>query len=127
MRNMSFSLTVEQVRQQRKTVTRRRGWRFLYKGDLVRAVVKGQGLRRGEHVVPICVIEIVDVRVERLDRMLTDPLYGAGEVRLEGFGDHPRLGLPAQFVEFFARTHQCEPTSRVTRIEFRYPDLGRLK
>jgi len=34
MRNMSFSMTVDQIRDGSKTVTRRLGWLFLNFGDL---------------------------------------------------------------------------------------------
>lgn len=46
-RNMSFTLTIEQMRARTKTVTRRKGWAFLKPGDLVWAVVKGMGLKPG--------------------------------------------------------------------------------
>ena len=44
MRNMSFSATVQQVRDRTKTVTRRVGWKTLQPGEVLRAVEKGQGL-----------------------------------------------------------------------------------
>lgn len=43
MRNMSFSLTTDQIRGRTKTVTRRLGWRFLQSGDQVQACVKSRG------------------------------------------------------------------------------------
>ena len=48
MRNMSFAMTTEAVRNQTKTVTRRFGWWFLKPGDMVQPVEKAMGLRKGE-------------------------------------------------------------------------------
>lgn len=118
---MSFMLTTEQVRRRTKTVTRRRGWLFLKPGELVRAVAKCQGLKKGERMQPLAVIRIVDVRQEPLNRLLTDIDYGFEECRREGFGDDPRLRWPSAFVSFFCESHRpCEPQFTVTRIEFEY-------
>ena len=114
MRNMSFMLTERQLRDGTKDVTRRLGWRRLRPGDRVRAVRKAMGLRKGEHVQPLGVIEIFSVRRERLDAITAD------ECRREGF---PEL-TPAEFVEFFCRHMGCEPDTVVNRIEFRYVDGG---
>ena len=46
MRNMSFMLTPDQILNRTKTVTRRLGWGGLKPGTIVRAVRKGQGLKR---------------------------------------------------------------------------------
>lgn len=119
MRNMSFELTTEQVRQRRKTVTRRVGWLFLKPGDRLRAVVKSQGLKKGETVEPLAVIEVVRVHRERLRRLLDDWRYGVEETRLEGFA-LTELGEPSKFVAFFAASHHCTVDDLVTRIEFRY-------
>ena len=67
MRNMSFALTTEQIRARTKTVTRRLGWEFLKPGDLVQAVVKCQGLKKGEKVEPLAELRIVAVRRESLN------------------------------------------------------------
>lgn len=65
MRNMSFSLTTPQMRDRTKTLTRRLGWYSLKPGDRVQAVVKGMGLKKGEKVERLCVIEVVSVhRIE---------------------------------------------------------------
>ena len=53
MRNISFAKTTEQVRLQRKTVTRRVGWLFLKHGDLLQPIVKGQGIQKGGTVEKI--------------------------------------------------------------------------
>ena len=46
MRNISFSMTTEQVRRREKTVTRRLGWSDLKPGTILQAVEKAQGLDR---------------------------------------------------------------------------------
>jgi hypothetical protein len=106
-----------------KTVTRRLGWEFLKPGDQVRAVEKGQGLKKGEKMRQLAVISIIDVRREPLNRMLTDIDYGFAECRREGFADHPRLRWPLEFVSLFCASHRpCESHFLVTRIEFEYLD-----
>ena len=121
MRNMSFALTTAQVRAGTKIVTRRMGWTFLKPGDLVRPVVKSQGLKRGEKVEVIREpLRIVSVRREALERLGVEESYGRLECTLEGFGDHATLSEPRAFIEFFCRTHACRPEDLVTRIEFEY-------
>ena len=123
MRNMSFALTTAQVRAGTKTVTRRMGWLFLKAGDLVRPVVKCQGLKRGEKVEVIrAPIRILGVRREALVDLKIDETYGRRECALEGFGDDPLLCRPEDFILFFCRTHACGPGDLVTRIEFEYTD-----
>lgn len=117
MKHISFFLTTPQIRARTKTVTRRMGWRDLKPGTRLWAVVKGQGLRKGERVEKLCLIEVVDVRREDLRRLMEAPAYGRRECVLEGF---PHL-TPDQFVEMFCASHKgCTPDTDVTRIEFRY-------
>jgi hypothetical protein len=116
MRLMSFSLTTPQILARMKTVTRRMGWQFLKPGDLVQAVEKGQGLKKGERVKRLAVLRIENVRREPLNiigrRYLYDPV-------LEGFP----LMTCDEFIEFFCRSHKgCTPESEVTRIAFEYVD-----
>lgn len=121
MRNMSFMLTPDQILNRTKTVTRRLGWATLKPGTLVRAVRKGQGLKKGEKVEQLAVIRIVSVRRERLSYLLEDAHYGVTEVDLEGFREHPTIkGRPHPFVDFFVATHKCDVEDTVTRIEFEY-------
>lgn len=122
MRNMSFMLTPEQIRNKTKTVTRRLGWSTLKPGTIVRAVRKGQGLKKGEKVEELALIRITDVRREHLGAMLLDIDYGIAEVKREGFEDHPAVqGWPTAFIEFFCNSHRpCEKNWPVTRIEFEY-------
>lgn len=125
MRNISFFLTTAQVSAQTKDVTRRMGWKNLKVGELLSAVVKGQGLGKGGKIERICTIRVKSVRWERLDKMLTNRLYGLDECQREGFPPpHPK-SFPSEFVKFFCASHKgCRPDSIVTRIEFEYVDAG---
>lgn len=123
MRNISFMLTKDQVRRREKRVTRRMGWRNLKVGDVLRGVEKGMGLKAGEKLAKLATIRVTDVRQEPLRRMMDDTDYGFEECRLEGFGEHPTLQFPSEFVKFFCSSHKgCVPESEVTRIEFEYLD-----
>lgn len=116
MRNASFSLTTQQMRDGTKDVTRRLGWEHLRPGDQLRACVKCMGLKKGEKIKVICIIEVVSTRREPLNRMLEDVVYGFEECRREGF---PHF-TPQQFVDFFCASHKgCMPETVITRIEFK--------
>lgn len=110
MRLMSVSHTTAQVVAREKTVTRRLGWRFARVGDRVQLCEKVMGRRKGEEIVRICAVELVDVRRERL--WLMDP----ADVEREGF---PTWTV-GDFVEFFCDAMRCAPDVEVTRIEWRY-------
>jgi hypothetical protein len=112
MRLMSFALTTEQIRNRTKTVTRRLGWKTLKPGTLLCAVVKGQGLKKGESPVRLGVIRVTDVRREWLDAM------EQGEPKLEGFPDM----TPDDFVRMFMKHMGVFRDAVVTRIEFEYFD-----
>jgi hypothetical protein len=117
MKNISFALTTEQVRYREKTVTRRLGWFDVKAGDKLQAIVKGQGLKKGEKVEKICKILVTNVRRERLDALLVDSKYGNAEVKREGFPYMP----PRQFVDIFLKANRpCQQNWLVTRIEFVY-------
>jgi hypothetical protein len=116
--NISFAMTTRQVEDGEKDITRRIGWKKLKAGTRLQAIVKGQGLKKGEKVQRIRIIEVVSVRREPLRRMIDEPAYGASEVRREGF---PELTAWA-FVEMFCVSHDCVPETIITRIEFRYVD-----
>jgi hypothetical protein len=121
MRNISFMLTQEQIRCRTKTVTRRLGWRHLKPGDLLSGVEKGMGLKKGESIKRLAIIRVVSVRFEPLRQMVEDGHYGIAECAKEGFGDHPELCRPDQFIKFFCASHKgCTPETEVTRIEFEY-------
>ena len=121
MRNISFMLTQQQVRDRTKTVTRRVGWEKLKNGELLCGVEKGMGLKAGETVLRLATIQVLTARREPLRAMIDDLEYGMAECIKEGFGEHPTLRLPHAFVEFFCRSHRgCTPDTTLTRIEFGY-------
>ena len=112
MRNMSFSMTKQQVRDRTKFVTRRLGWKNLKPGERVAAVEKAQGLKKGEHVTRICEIECVSNRPEKLNAITQE------ECALEGFPDMS----PVEFVNMFCRANAYDGQMPVNRIAFRYVD-----
>lgn len=114
---MAFALTTRQILLRQKYVTRRLAWRSLRPGTKLYAVDQTWRSRKKAEV--LAKIQVVDVRQEPLDRLLHEPRYGLAEVAKEGF-----LGQSIdEFVAFFCRTHQIEdPSTIVTRIEFRYLD-----
>jgi hypothetical protein len=108
---MSFMLTTAQMRAGTKTVTRRLGWWFLNPGDLIMAVEKSRGRRKGEQMARIAPIRIVSTRAELLNRITVE------EVRREGFYEMS----PADFINHFCATHRsCTPQTRVNRIAFEF-------
>ena len=123
MRNISFSMTTDQILNQFKTVTRRLGWKFLKVGDVLQPIEKGQGLKKGEKVKRIGPpIRVVDVRREALMLLNYDHNYGPSEMRKEGF---PNM-MPEEFVDMFCDANLFEAVTRrgewneITRIEFEY-------
>jgi len=85
------------------------GWKFLKVGDRLRAVEKCQGLKKGEKVRVLGVIEVVGVRREPLYKITDD------DVRREGFPDW----TIEQFINFYCKAFGGEVDRIVTRIEFR--------
>lgn len=114
MRNMSFTLTTEQIRKRTKTVTRRLGWTFLKPGDLICAVEKIRGLKKGEKVKRLATLLVTSVHRESLEELFAP--NGLDEVAHEGF---PGMS-PDDFIDFFAESHKCAPDAVVTRIAFDY-------
>lgn len=110
MRNMSFSLTTEQIHNKTKFVTRRLGWKFLKVGEYVQAVEKCQGLKKGEKVKKITVIKVVSIEMQRLNWITQKECY------LEGF---PKM-TPKQFIKMFCNVNKCDPSTYVTRTKFEY-------
>ena len=114
MRNMSFKLTQEQVRNQTKDVTRRFGWWFLQPGDVVQPVRKGMGLKKGEKVEKIG----PPIRIVSTRREMVGDVTDAECVR-EGFPDMTR----GDFIKLLSVDfHKATGTSPVNRIEFEYLD-----
>ncbi len=106
--NMSFTLTVEQMRNRTKDVTRRFGWHDLKAGDVLMAIEKGQGLKKGEKVKQLYPIRIVSVRVEPLAHITMD------DIRREGFPNMEH----GEFLAMFCSLNNCNPFDEVNRIEF---------
>jgi len=103
-------LTTKQIRNRTKDVTRRLGWRFLKVGERLNACVKCQGLKKGEKIERLAVIEVTDVRFE--------PLYDITDedVRREGFEGKSR----EWFIGMFMREMGVPSSQEVTRIVFKY-------
>jgi hypothetical protein len=109
-RNISFSLTTDQIRNRTKTVTRRKGWAFLKAGDLLNGCVKCMGLKPGEKIERLAQIKVVRVTREQLS-LCTD-----ADAAKEGFPDL----TGKQFVDMFCQHMGGKPDQIVTRIEFEY-------
>lgn len=108
-RNMSFAMTIDQIKDRSKTVTRRVRWHDLQPGTILNAVEKNMGLKKGEKVKRICQIRILDVRRERLNEITIRDLDK------EGF---PDMSME-QFYKLFQK-QGATPTDFVNRIEFEY-------
>lgn len=127
-RLMSVSLTEQAVRERRKTVTRRLGWRFLKPGDQLLLVRKAMGRRRKdgtlEPLVCLAEVEVVSVRREPLwditdddiARECVDPAL-CDEVYTDS-----GLPTPTSWVQWFCEQMGCRPDTEITRIEWRYLD-----
>jgi len=120
---MSFAMTTAAMVARTKTVTRRVGasWRRLRPTEILQAVEKTQGLKKGEKVRKLHRIRVLSVRQERLDVLLDRSSARARrdaqrEIVAEGFPDL----TPAQFVEMFCAANACKPDVLVTRIEFEH-------
>lgn len=94
-RRMSFFLTRRQVLAREKDVTRRAAatWSTLKPGDKLVAIEKGQGLKAGEGHRVLALIEVVDVRLEKLSDITAE------DCAREGFPEYS----PGEFVEFYLR------------------------
>ena len=118
MRNMSFALTTDQIRNKTNTVTRRFGWWFLHPGDQIRPVLKGMGLKKGETIQTLLpdgqCIQVVSGRSEPLNAITK------ADCILEGFPDMQ----PADFIAMLVKHYRCDPAAKVNRIEFKYIDEG---
>ena len=111
MRNISVALTKKQVRARAKTVTRRKGWRFVKIGELLQPVDRVMGFKKGQRPKKIGrPVRVLLVTIERLYQITPD------ECRREGF---PEL-TPEQFVELYCKANGGDENQEVTRIEWRY-------
>lgn len=121
-RLMSVAFTEQAVRDRTKTVTRRKGWKFLKPGDRLTLVRKAMGRKPGEPLDRIAEVEVVNVWREPLGMVLPSWGrwdYGAEEMAKEGF---PGMD-PAEFVRhYFVEAQGMTVDDSVTRIEFKYLD-----
>lgn len=124
---MSVSLTEAAVRNRRKTVTRRLGWRFLKPGDRLTLCRKVQGRRADEPLVRLAEVEVTDVRRESLAAIDAADIVREGvpaRVFTPAIGGIHEPHCPdcrrANWIGWFARTMGCDPYDEVTRIEWRY-------
>ncbi len=100
-------------------------------GEILQGIERAQGIKKGEHVVKLDQIVILEVTREPLDDIIRSPVRGVPEIIrwkliatpiltemvLEGF---PEL-TPVQFVELFCRINKkCTPRTEITRVLFDY-------
>lgn len=109
-RLMSVALTEAAVRDGSKTVTRRKGWKFLKRGDQLTLCRKVMGRKVGEPLERIAEVEVVAVHREPLRAI------SWRDVPREGFPGHS----PEWFVRFFTDHMGGDADQIVTRIEWRY-------
>ena len=107
---MSFSMTTDQFRAKTKTVTRRLGWKFLKPGDLVNGVKKAMGLKKGEKIEVLSMIEIKSTRWEPLNKITKSDCIKEGFPEFE----------PADFIKMICDHYKVKPDVPVNRIEFEY-------
>ena len=103
-------LTTTQMVNKTKTKTRRLGWWNLKPGEILDAVEKGQGLKKGEKMRHIGPIQEVEHHLEPLNAITQ------ADVIAEGF---PEM-TPAQFIEMFCRANKCAADITVNCITFKH-------
>lgn len=108
--HVSFALTTPQIKARTKRVTRRSGTRPYRPGQLIWAVNKAMGFKKGEHPVRLALLRVVSSRWEPLDVITYE------ECILEGF---PEDG-PQWFIAMYCRANKVKPDSLVQRIAFEY-------
>jgi len=109
-RHMSFSKTIKQIYEKTKTETMRMSWDKLVPGDIVIAVEKAQGLKRGEKVV-----KITPIRIKyKIETIVMD--VSPENCIKEGFPEF----TPLQFIEMFCNLNKCKPFDLVNRFAFEY-------
>ena len=110
MRNISFNMTIQQIKTMKKTVTRRKGWLFLKVGDLLQGVEKAMGLKKGEKIQKLSVVKVTSIRRERVDAITE------ADVIREGFESFST----GRFIALYCNANSCKPSDLCTRIEFEY-------
>jgi len=110
-RNMSFMLTTQQMYDKTKTHTIRDGWWHLKAGEIVNAVEKCMGLKKGEKIVKIGLIRILFTRRDMLVNVTPDLCVK------EGFPDL----TPVEFAQMFCRHNKkATPTKPLNFIGFEH-------
>jgi hypothetical protein len=117
-RLMSVAFTEDAVRERRKTVTRRKGWLMLKRGDTLTLCRKVMGRKPGEPLVRIAEVQVVSVRRERLIALRAAD-YGPDEMRREGF---PGMKVDDFVRKYFTEAQGMHLWDEVTRIQWRYLD-----
>ena len=110
-KNMSFAMTIDQVKNKTKTVTRRQGWKKLKVGEILQPVERTMGLKKGESVKKIGGL----IRVTKIDRQKLT-LIDDADVAREGF---PGM-RPYAFVKMYCRAYKINPDEYCNRTEFEY-------
>lgn len=122
-RRLSCSMTLDAVRERRKTETRRDPdtWKDLKPGDLLVLIEKGMGLPKGAKQRVLTTVVVTENEVEPLG------LIDDEGVAREGFPDMDRV----DFMFFWLRSHGRRPegmswaeieSTLCRRIEWRYLD-----
>ena len=122
--NMSFSHTTEQIINRTKTVTRRLGWKHLKPGEQFWAVRKTMGLKPGEQVERLELLECVSNTREPLNAITE------ADVEREGFPGKTADWFMSMFRCIGARDSahpRCGYDEEVSRIEFEYVPCGNLR
>ena len=136
-RRMSVSLTLDAVRERRKTVTRRHvdTWKDLKPGDRLTLCRKVMGRKAGEPLVRLAEVEVVSVRRESILAMTEADVEREGVPLVDRFG-HERFDevwfpdggtfADAQptvesWISWYCGEFDLHPyLDDVTRIEWRY-------
>jgi hypothetical protein len=113
MKRMSFSMTTAAARAHTESVTRRLGWWSVKPGEVIMAIEKGMGLKKGEKQVEIGPFRVVSAKGEQVRDFFK---YGPEECAREGFPDL----TPVQFVAMFKRHHSIPDNWPVNRIEIEW-------
>lgn len=136
-RRMSISMTLDAVRDRRKTVTRRHvdTWKNLKPGDRLTLIEKGMGLPKGAKQVVVAEVEVVDVRIEPILAV------NQSEIEREGFDGNswgdlswaawwakghgyrpPEWGSDGSYATWQQEVRQALRDVQCRRIEWRYLD-----
>jgi len=114
--NMSFYLTIPQIKNRTKTVTRRLGWGFLIPGVEVNAVEKTTGLKKGEKIVHLDKIRILSAEKSPMFKINHE------ECVKEGFPDLNSYELINLLRKQYNMLKKRSMRDSLNRIEFEYID-----